>query len=404
MCIFSQKVRSVSTTRIFARLDGDRQVLVYAMNLELERELAMVLPLPVPPGSGENAVSFIDLSGYPDFFDDVARAFPPDSRSYGAELMLQGPSAKTLVVHDVGSFVASYVPTPADVDRLDARFRVPKHVFAAYPDWGFAVFQLRPGAQRRWFRRAADSTLAIHPMALSFPTRRPRALFYPTLHVHDGATVPATAHYDHVLTCQTADELLAKTLPWRASKGPLGNHVSASRAPGIIAPLDRAYISELDGDLPNRDHWFEPPRCAGVHVLSGRGERFAFDLGAHHAHGDDQPAWHANARERLDDLHAGMMAGLRELTAAKAEVWELVAYSDVVPERLALEGNQLFERGRLRARMPPGTPGPFEVELRVSTDRVEPQYVRFIFARVPAYDRIPEIEAELRRIIDRAVG
>src|SRR5262245_39553488 len=255
MCIFSGAVRSVSTTRIFSRLDGDRHVLVYAMSLELDRELAMVLPLPVPPGSGEGAVSFVDLSGYPDFFDAVAAAFPEPEHEFGDLMVLaESPSRSAkLVVHDVGSFVASYVPTPADVERLDARFRVPKRVFAAYPDWGFAVFQLKPTAKRRRFRRARTGGLAIHPMALWFATRKPRALFYPTLHVHDGASVPATANYDHALICQTADDLLAKTLPWAQSAGPLGKYVSASRAPGIIAAQDRAYQRGLHGDRPNRD-------------------------------------------------------------------------------------------------------------------------------------------------------
>jgi hypothetical protein len=46
------------------------------MNVTLDRELAMVLRLPVTPGSGDDAVSFIDLSRYPQFFDDLALAFP----------------------------------------------------------------------------------------------------------------------------------------------------------------------------------------------------------------------------------------------------------------------------------------------------------------------------------------
>lgn len=39
---------------------------------------------------------------------------------------------------------------------------------------GFAVLKLRAG------------NLHAHPMAFSFPRRTDRALFFPTLHIHDG--------------------------------------------------------------------------------------------------------------------------------------------------------------------------------------------------------------------------
>ena len=62
MCLFSRPVQSVSGTSIFARSDdGGRQFVVYSMTLRAKEELAMVLPLPVIRGSGEKAVTFIDL-------------------------------------------------------------------------------------------------------------------------------------------------------------------------------------------------------------------------------------------------------------------------------------------------------------------------------------------------------
>ena len=126
MCCFSRPVQSVSATHIFARSGADgRQFLVYSMTLRAKEELAMVLPLPVKPGSGEKAVSFIDLTDYADFFADLGKGFPeplaaqtPDkSRSLGGS-----PLAKLEVV-TVGSFEASFVPTTADFSRLDERDR-----------------------------------------------------------------------------------------------------------------------------------------------------------------------------------------------------------------------------------------------------------------------------------------
>ena len=41
----------------------------------------------------------------------------------------------------------------------------------------------------------------MHPMAMEFNTRHPDTLFFPTLHIHDGA-VHAEEDYDHTLYFQ----------------------------------------------------------------------------------------------------------------------------------------------------------------------------------------------------------
>ena len=53
MCCFSCRVTSVSSTKIFARCEGDRQFLVYEMSLNALSEVAMILPLPVAAGSAK---------------------------------------------------------------------------------------------------------------------------------------------------------------------------------------------------------------------------------------------------------------------------------------------------------------------------------------------------------------
>ena len=68
MCCFSRPVQHVSATNIFARPDkDDRQFLVYSMTLKAKEDLAMVLPLPVKAGSGEKAVTFVNLKDYSAF-------------------------------------------------------------------------------------------------------------------------------------------------------------------------------------------------------------------------------------------------------------------------------------------------------------------------------------------------
>ncbi len=187
--LFTRPVR-VSRTRILARMvDERRQRLAYGMDLQTDQELAMVLPLPVVRGSGDDAVRFLDLSETPRMFDELDELFELTQVASKGGFPLRLERQKTLVVHEVGSFVASYVPTRADFDRLDLRFRLPAVLFDAvahYADYGFAVFQLRPG------------NVTVHPMGLELPTRSPDKLFFPTVHVHDGR-FHATARFDHAL-------------------------------------------------------------------------------------------------------------------------------------------------------------------------------------------------------------
>jgi hypothetical protein len=76
MCCFSQPAVSVRATNIFARAgERERQFLVYSMSIEARKDLAMILPLPVKTPAGEKDLEFIDLKGYPRFFDDMKRGF-----------------------------------------------------------------------------------------------------------------------------------------------------------------------------------------------------------------------------------------------------------------------------------------------------------------------------------------
>lgn len=215
MCCFSGPVRSVSGTRIFARpLEEGHQLLVYAMNLAIDEDVAMVLPVPVPAGSSDDAVRFVDMSSAPMFFDSIDALFPQMFQgSFGAPQ--SAPLARApapLVVHDVGDFEASFVPTQRDFDRLDRRFRLAPEVWAALPryaDWGFCVFKLRSsrssGASsglldgvKRFLGAAPPpvETMKRHPMAFEFPRRDRATLFFPAVHVHDGE-VHREADFDH---------------------------------------------------------------------------------------------------------------------------------------------------------------------------------------------------------------
>lgn len=227
----------VSKTNIFARMVSPGvQALAYGMHLKAGQEIAMILPLPVVPDRGEDAVKFISLAADPKMFDELALLFAPPmqpaARKGGISLTM--PSRHKLVVHEIGSFVASYVPRREDFTRLDERFRMPAVLFDAVPhyaDYGFAVFQLKPG------------DVTVHPMAMTFPTRSPGKLFFPTVHVHDGR-FHTTAKFDHALYYQGAtapgDET-ARMTPRKAYADIV-----------VEQPLARR---TLHAKLPNQDVW-----------------------------------------------------------------------------------------------------------------------------------------------------
>ncbi len=250
MCCFTRPVTSVSTTRIFARVDqGDRQFLVYSMQVESKESLAMVLPLPVKMGTGEDGVKFISLKKYPDFFTDMEKGFPPPGYTYNSAATRSAPApvaAEVLRVVEVGDFEASFVPTEKDFSRLDERFRLPEGAWKklpVYQTYGFAVFKLKPGLR------------SVQPMAFSFPRRDAKTMFFPTVHIHDGK-VHATADFDHVLYCQPREGEPLKfdsSRHWEESHRHLRSFMKLSRVPGLLDPDQHCYKTTMNGDLPNRD-------------------------------------------------------------------------------------------------------------------------------------------------------
>src|SRR5262249_38902619 len=140
------------------------------------------------------------------------------------------PKSAPLPKVDVGSFVASFVPGVKDFSRLDEAFRLPAGVWdklPQYKDFGFAVFQLKKGAQK------------VHPMAFEFPRANPRQLFFPTVHIHDG-TVKDRAGFDHALYCQASagEDMMS----WQESPQPAELFMKKiASAQGIVDPKGHCY-------------------------------------------------------------------------------------------------------------------------------------------------------------------
>jgi hypothetical protein len=193
MCIFSGHVDYVGDTKIFARIQDGIQHLVYQMSMGASKDVAMILPLPVSSHK-EDAVKFISLEAYPEFFKDVAKSFVRATKSISRGIGCA--SLRTLQVHEVGDFIASFVPHRMSFHRLNEVFRLPDNAWSNLPDYndyGYAVFQLKPDP--------ANAKQEVHPMAFSFPSRFESKLFFPTVHLH-GEKFHEKEHFDHNLYWQ----------------------------------------------------------------------------------------------------------------------------------------------------------------------------------------------------------
>jgi hypothetical protein len=252
MCIFSGPVTEVAATSLYVcEVRRNNHATVYSMQVQNRTPVAMILPVPVLHGTGDDALSFVDLSGYDDFFDDLAACARSRCRAAPGGPDDLAPKG-TLTVHEVGDFVASYVPSLPDFARLDSRFRLDPSLWSklpAYADFGFAVFQLRPGVRAK----------RIHPMAYHYPAQSPEELFFPTVHVHDGAHLESQAHFDHSLYYQHSPTFgpCGESLTGGPPSGTtLGTKLG--RTQGLVKPDRPIARIGLRGKLRNVDHLLKP--------------------------------------------------------------------------------------------------------------------------------------------------
>ena len=274
MCCFSQPVRSVSQTRIFGRLTNQKsQFIAYQMKYKSDTANAMILPIPVRKDANENSIRFIDLSAYPDLFDDLEKGFPVNQPQGLGETSrsLTRLATDTLKVHKVGGFEASFVPTVGHFANLDPRFSIARNVWDKIPqygDYGFVVFRLH--------KLAGEP----HPMAFEFDSRLTDAAFLPTVHIHDGE-VHQREQFDHALYLQHPEldkaagdyqghKLWDLSTAWVRSKGTAENYVDLDRAANLVDGNLLLHRKILKGKYANED---QVNVCFMAH--SGRLARFS---------------------------------------------------------------------------------------------------------------------------------
>lgn len=254
MCCFAQAVQGVEKTRIFARLTGGHsQLLAYQMEYSSEKPNAMILPLPTRADAGENAVRFVNLQKYDSLFSDIRRGFP--RKRPWPSMPTTNSRAGSLKVVEVGDFIASFVPSVDDFDRLDPQFAIPKETWLQLPGYsryGFAVFQL------------SSLSGKAHPMAFEFQTALAEKIFFPTVHIHDGQ-VHEKEHFDHELYLQHGhlDSIVGgyvdsdytdATTKLIRSKHKAETFVKCDQSQGLVKPDLLVHRKILRGKLQNQDY------------------------------------------------------------------------------------------------------------------------------------------------------
>ncbi len=259
MCCFSGPVTSVSGTKIFASMrvllatEGERaQILAYEAMVTTEASNAMVLPIPVRPDVGADGIVLLDMSSVPDFFLVLFRlveAGTPRLPTFSAPF----PQPQ-LTVHRVGAYDVSIVPTIEDFGRLSSLFRLgpsrspvglgvsleqPQGLLQVfrqrYPGHSFVVCQIAPGK------------VDLHPFGVMFLPRHPDHLFFPTLHIHDGA-LHEKAHFDHQIFAQGA-RLELRSAPLNRTE----DGRSLARKLPFLYEDQQVELTSLRGDHPNSD-------------------------------------------------------------------------------------------------------------------------------------------------------
>jgi hypothetical protein len=293
MCCFSAPTK-VFGTQIFARVPRPgSQVLAYRMQYAADKPTAMILPLPIALSAREDSVRFVNLKGYAEFFDALQRGFPEPPPPSGAKGLSAAAiaAAPTLEVHEVGDFVASFVPGLADFRRVDPRFVLSRDVWnriPAYADYGFAVFQLK------------SLSGSPHPIAFEFESRLADSIYFPTVHIHDGS-VHATDEFDHVLYLQAPSfdarasdyagpDHADKSTGFVRSESAAKTFVDGPRSEGLVDPNLLVHKTSLHGSMPNTDmvYAFDAgpapahgcSRCDVAGASSGRGGLLTGTAGA----------------------------------------------------------------------------------------------------------------------------
>lgn len=177
MCIVIDNCR-VAKTKILAMLSKDRQrqLIVYSNEVQTNiKNNVMILPVPNKDGNSDKSIKFVDLSSYPNIFDDCRSSFA--SPMFLSTNSVSFSLSRSIAIVDVGSYQASIVPSIDEFVFLNSLFKIPENVIEILKkyyakNFSFIVCKLREGEVK------------YHPFAYYHELLRHNTLFIPTRHHH----------------------------------------------------------------------------------------------------------------------------------------------------------------------------------------------------------------------------
>ncbi len=246
MAVFAPPTQKTWDARFFARMHLVRQVLVFQLSLKAE-STAVLLPLPTASLS-QQAARFIDLSGYPSFFEDLDQLVHKPEPHQAAEGLVEAPQPAPAVRPER----ARFVPSVRDLKKVDPHFSLLQSLWAArpvYKDYGFAII---------WVRARGPGRLG--PIALEFQTRSTDALYFPGVFAQ-GGSAPSQARYDHRFFGQRSEDQThygwSRSQTEAAAVLDQGRLLMSSQTTHLIEPGDLVYWKDVRGDFPNQDFWLK---------------------------------------------------------------------------------------------------------------------------------------------------
>jgi hypothetical protein len=166
MPLFAGPIQSVYRVQMFARGRSDgRQLLVYSIAYRASDDALLVIPLATPPDLGPENIGLIGLPKARDFFEDLARGFPPDV--VGDD----GATERIAALPFAPAIEPMFVPSLAILTQLIGHLPLPAGIandVQAYAGHSFAMVTLPKGHVR------------LHPFAIEFPRRKADQLRFPT--------------------------------------------------------------------------------------------------------------------------------------------------------------------------------------------------------------------------------
>lgn len=184
MCMFTEPVRDVSKTKIFAAElfapQTPLQITIYTNTVQLENgnPVAMILPCPNPSGDPDRIKVFDSQRLSNSFFDNLATKFQFMYRNGGSRSMSRSKSY--IEVERIGNYKVSRVGSYSDFDRLKTtEFKLDsgfQEVFKQHYNTGFSFVVCILN----------DNVKDPEPIVYTSPLINSQ-LFIPTRHYHGGS-------------------------------------------------------------------------------------------------------------------------------------------------------------------------------------------------------------------------